>query len=105
MKDIAYKDEFLSDDEAFDVLYQCYKNDPSDENFLNVLSSPVCEENGRFVEIEKNFSFPKTSFEHFDLSKKILKSVEKYQVLLMKDGEHVNGIENKVMHKINLDFV
>lgn len=105
VKNITYKDEFLSDDESFDCLYKCYKNDPSDENFLKVLSHPMCKEKEKFVEIEKNFSFPKTSFEHFSLSKKESDSSVKYKLLLAKDNENRREIQNKNVYKINFNFL
>lgn len=66
-QNLPFIDKFMNQEEEFEALYNEYKNDPSDENFLNVLSHPLCEQKSRFIEIEKYLAFPRKKFEHFQL--------------------------------------
>lgn len=89
-KNILFFDEFIQEDRGFKMLYQFYQDEPSDENFLNVLSHPLCEQHNRFIEIEKYFEFPKRSFKHFELTQKeifIEKQNQDIFVFLLKEAK------------------
>ncbi|USO02378.1 MAG: hypothetical protein H6850_00020 [Alphaproteobacteria bacterium] len=102
MRNIPYKDEFLNEAQVFEILNDAYKDDPSDKNFLSALSSSVCEQRERFIEIEKHFSFPKKPFDHFKLTeRKLSNELQPYTVLLAKDDERFNQME---VYRISLSF-
>jgi len=102
---ITYRDEILNEYHIFDDLYRQYLQNPSDENFLAVLSSARCKEKTKFFDIEQHFAFPRTSFERFPLSKTDIVLPEEYTILLRKYQDNIDLHSDIVVHKINFDQV
>ena len=91
-QDLFFEKDSQEDD--FDVLIQLYLENPTDENFCNALSHPLCEQKDRFVEIESFLAFPKKSFEHFPLTKKKLHLDSKKDSPMILANKHSNKIKN-----------
>jgi hypothetical protein len=84
-ENVPFNDEFLPEKNSVENLYQNYLEDPSDENFLSVLSHPMCEQHDQFLTTERHFKFPRTSFNHFPLSFKFKFSEGSAVITLSKE--------------------
>ena len=71
-QNIPFTDRFYSMNEAAQNLYIQYQDNPSDENFLALLSHPLCEQHVCFVEAESHLEFPRRKIQHFPVSMKTL---------------------------------
>lgn len=93
-KEIPFNDEFSPTEKSFQELHRTFLEDPSDDNFLNALSHPLCSQHDQFYKYEMSLEFPKKPITQFDLSMKQVATQGNSHITLSREenGIHIENV-------------